>query len=667
MGDQAFEMENYGSAAYFYSKVLNNSKNKIGNITHPYEVKAWSGTKSNKKDTTDNAHFAKNPYVVNQLAESYRLNHEYDKAEEWYKIAINYPSEQHPDVKFWYADALIKNAKYDEAITKLEAIKKDTSLLDGIKKRANNALMGCLFAKSPSSTHTEANFKKADSTFNASNSSFGTSFYGNEITILFSSSGRNNTISDPKNQDANYLSDFYYVAQNIDNEFENPSNIGTPINSDQIEGGGALSIDRTTFYFTRQNPMNPRETKIWVSKFFNNQWMHPLQLNDKVNQEGVKSMHPALSMEGDVLYFSSDRPGGYGGMDIWYCYIDEMGNLSDPINMGPNINTVGNEVTPFYHYFSKTLYYSSDGLKGIGGLDIYRTTHDEDNDIWSMPVNIGRPYNSEKDDAFFIMNKEQKLGFLSSDREKCNCGEENEGTDYCYQIYTFTKPEMKYSISGVVYNAETDEVIPNALVTFKDVRGNMDPFFITTDENGAYSRDLEINWELFIKAQKKNFFGDAASISTLGLTESKHFIQDFFLTPIPGGEIEIPGIEYDFDKATLRPKSKEILDSLVSFLELNENITIEIRSHTDARGNDAYNQRLSEARAQSVVKYLVSKGIDKNRLVAVGMGETEPIYTMEQINKMPTKAEQEEAHQRNRRTAFKTLSQDFNDVFKGNK
>ncbi len=225
---------------------------------------------------------------------------------------------------------------------------------------------------------------------------------------------------------------------------------------------------------------------------------------------------------------------------------------------------------------------------------------------------------------------------------------------------------MKFSISGTVFNAETDEIIPNALISFKDIKGDKETIFITTDEQGNYELALQPNWDLFIKAQKAKYFGDASNISTTGLTESKHFLQDFFLTPIPMGELEIPGIEYDFDKATLRPKSKEILDKLIEFLTLNDNIVIEIRAHTDARGNDDYNLRLSQQRAQSVVDYLIKGGITKERLQAVGKGETEPLDDCSKYEDCGITGKDDcDCHQKNRRTAFKTLSEDFKDVFKG--
>jgi outer membrane protein OmpA-like peptidoglycan-associated protein len=659
-GDQAFENEQYESAAYFYSQIIENSSLKK-ELTYPYQTTFYSPSASKKQaDTLSDEiplRYQKNPYVVHRLADSYRLSHQYKKAEKYYEIAIKLQDEQFADTKLWYASVLMQNDKHDKATQYLEEFLQDNkdSALTIIAK---NKLVGCFLLSDPGFLNENVQLQKSDTLLNQGVSSFSVNYFGDEDNFMYASSGKDVIIADPKKQNPQFTADFYRFFTNVDGSRGTPVNMGMPINSDNIEGSGVLSIDKTTFYFTRKSVEIPNDEAIYVSKFFNNQWLQPLKLDEKVNMPGYRSCNPALSLDDSKLFFSSNRPGGFGGMDLWYCDIDEYGNLSEPKNLGPEVNTPGDEVTPFFEFFTNTLYFSSDGHPGIGGLDIFYTNFDEDNNAWTTPKNIGEPFNSSKDDAYFIINKNQTKGYLTSDREPCNCSENDEeyqGTDFCYQIFEFEKPELWFKLKGTVYNAQTEEIIPNALITIKDVKGNKEPVYLTTDENGEFIRDLTAGQLLFIKAQKTKFFGDAATISTLGVVESKMFVQDFYLEPIPAGEIEIPGIEYDFDKATLRPKSKEILDKLVEFLELNDNIVIEIRSHTDERGSAQYNQRLSEERAKSVVDYLVSNGIDPKRLKAVGVGENEPLVK---------NAKTEEEHQKNRRTAFKTISEDFNNVFK---
>lgn len=674
LGDNAYENENYGSAAYFYQKVIDNEGLTDGNLVRPYEARTWiAPVKKSKSDTAntekiDTGKYVNDALTLHKLANSYRKNFDYIKAEEWYAIAIKYPVDNIEfDVqnsKFWYGEALMKNEKYDDASAQFEGFKEETADME-MSARADNNIIGCFYATDQVLDNESINLILSDSNINFGTSSYGLNFFGDEMTYIFSAAGPNGTITDEKKQNSNFLSDFYITQQMMDDGWGEASNLNPPINSENSEGAGVLSFDRSTFYFTRKSGVNNKDVAIYISKHFNNQWMQPLKINNKVNVEGYKSMHPALTMTDDILYFCSDRPGGKGGLDIWYCNIDDFGNLSDAINLS-EVNSAGDEVTPFYNYLTKTLYFSSDAQGGIGGLDIFKSTYNEDEENWSSPKNIGKPFNSSKDDAYFIINQDQSQGYLSSDRGLCDCGDDYEGSNYCYKIYEFGQPVMIYTLSGTAFNAETDEIIPNALITFKDIKGKMDPVFITTDENGNYKRDLEVGWELFMKAQKAKYFGDAASLSTAGLTESKHFVQDFFLSPIPTGEIEIPGIEYDYDAATLRPKSKEILDKLVEFLELNNNLAIEILSHTDSRGNDGYNLRLSDRRAASVVKYLVAHGIDKKRLSSQGMGETEPLDDCSKYEGCGETGKDDcDCHQKNRRTAFRTTSEDFKNVFKG--
>jgi outer membrane protein OmpA-like peptidoglycan-associated protein len=267
-----------------------------------------------------------------------------------------------------------------------------------------------------------------------------------------------------------------------------------------------------------------------------------------------------------------------------------------------------------------------------------------------MPKNLGQPINSSKDDAYLIMERTQSKGYFASDREDCAGG-------HCYDIYEFDNEPIEFDVTGVVFDAASNFPIQSALVTVKDVHGDQEPFFLITDEKGSYFSVLGPNMEYFFKAQKNKYFADAASIITKGKTETTHFVQDFFLNMIPGGDVVIEGIEYDLDKATLRPHSMEILDKIIEMLKLNANLNIELNAHTDTRGSDVHNMKLSQARAQSCLDYMVSKGIAKDRLIAKGYGETRPLVSDAEIEKLPTKDEKEAAHQKNRRTAFRVVSE----------
>lgn len=366
-----------------------------------------------------------------------------------------------------------------------------------------------------------------DSNINFETSCFALNYFGDEMSIIFSAAGLNGLTPEGKKKKSDY-SDIYLGQRMIDGDWgETTNTLLLPVNSEDNESGGVLSVDKTTFYFTRESKSNANDVAIYLCKYYNNQWFSPLKIDNKINVEGYKSMHPSLSTKGNLLYFSSNRPGGKGGMDIWYCKIDSNG-LSEPINL-ESINTVGDEVTPFFNASTNTLYFSSDSLAGLGGLDIYKATYNEDEKYWENSKNLGEPFNSAQNDAYYIIHKNQKTGFLSSDRVSCEGN--NTKSNYCYKIYEFGQPRMNFSIMGTVFNAETDDVVPNATITIKDIRGKRKPLLITTDAEGNYQKNIGVGWELFLQANKDGYFKDAVSVSTVGLTDSQNFMKDFYLSP----------------------------------------------------------------------------------------------------------------------------------------
>lgn len=674
VADIAFENGNYASAAYFYEKILTGGSGSFSDVVFPYEMKSYSKPFENSKKSDDKNDSLKiNPdssikstevktdssrtrisisetgteflFVMNRLAESYRLSYNYEKAEQWYAKLNSVLSRDFPLTGYWLGDALLKNGKYDEAMDVLTEFAINSPDNPEYFKRAEQAVKNCSFAiKETSKKKSKITVEKMDSTINTTGANFAVT-YGDENSVFYTSSKNITTSKDPAM--AGQMQCDIYKANFEDKKISSINKLPSTVNSSENEGAAVLSPDRTKLFFTRWN--NKNECAIYVSKYLNGQWLIPKKLGEEVNREGFKSMHPALSPDGTTLYFSSNRPGGKGKMDLWQCAIDEMDNVSDAVNLGKPINTAEDEVTPFFHASTNTFYFSSNGHTGMGGLDIFRTSPDNN---FSAPVeNIGYPFNSSRDDAYFIINENQTSGFLSSDRD--GCADCSGGS--CYSIYQFSGEPMKITMSGKVYDEATKKIIPNALVFFSEVYERIEPISAFTDENGFYTTTLRKDLEFYIVAQKVKYFKDATSKNTKGIEETTHFTHDFYLKQIPQGDIEIPGIEYDYDKATLRPHSKKILDTLSQFLTLNDNLIVEINSHTDERGNDDYNMKLSDARAQSCVDYLIEKGIVKERLVAKGYGESKPLI----VN-----AKTEEQHQRNRRTAFRILSEDYKPIKK---
>jgi OmpA-OmpF porin, OOP family len=488
-----------------------------------------------------------------------------------------------------------------------------------------------------------------DTNINKGTANFAPMYHGGPHNLIFTSARKGNVVNALANDaDAEYLCDLYFIERK-DDKWQDATHYSKPVNSGIHEGAGQITIDEN-FFFTRWTDANKKESAIYMARYINNHFMEPLKLGSNVNVPGYKSAHPYVTMDGSRLYFSSDRPGGHGGMDIWFCYIDENGTTSAPKCLGDVVNTTGDDVTPFFHGPSNTLFFASEGHTGLGGLDIYKCSYSEDDSTFAMAKNVGAPINSSKDDAYLIIDRFQQHGYFSSDREDCPTG-------HCYDLYEFENEPISFDLSGYVYDFETNEPIPSALVTIKDVHGEKEPILLITDDKGFYSTPLSEGMEYFLKAQKSKYFADAANLQTKGLTETKHFDQDFFLNKIPEGDIVIEGIEYDLNKTTLRPESKKILDKIYDVMHVNDNISIEINAHTDTRGSDTYNQKLSAGRAQSCVDYLISKGIAASRMIAKGYGETRPLISDADIAKLANKDEQEAAHQKNRRTAFKVIGE----------
>jgi OmpA-OmpF porin, OOP family len=662
-GDEAFAIEDYNTAAYCYEKYFDKSASASKNIVYPYDIKEWTKPKQistpigdSLKDKPLNPSELMEKYVTHQLAESSRLINSYNKAEIWYEKSVQLNHADIIEERYWYAVSLMKNGKYAKAQEQLEIYKKELKQNSGpLSNRLDKALLSCYFAMDSANIRKENEITLMDADINSGIANFGANFFGEDNTKMIFSSGRptNKFSKDNSPENAVYGTDFY-TSEKSGKKWGTPKNFTEHVNSELNEAAGTISVDKDKFYFTRWTDGDKKNSAIYLSKYLNGKWLQPMRLNSNVNVQGYSSMQPSLSADASKLYFSSNRPGGKGKMDIWVCHLDESGNPGAAVNLGPMVNTMENEASPFFHQTSSTLYFSSEGHIGLGGMDIYKAYGSETDTTWSSAFNLGRPINSEKEDAYFVLSQDEKTAFLSSDRISCkDC--ENE---YCYKLYSIERDPLIFSVKGRILDRETDEIIPNALITCKDVQGNLLPFYLITDDKGAYSSKLKQDVEYYFKAQKNKYFADAAVVTTKGLTKSTEIIQDLYLSRIPDEDIVIPGIEYDYNKATLRPVSIKVLDTLVEFLNLNNNISIEIGSHTDTRGKDEYNQKLSQERAKSVVDYLISKGIAPARLVPKGYGETKPLVSDEEIAKMKTETNRESGHQKNRRTSFRTTKEE---------
>ncbi|MBK9593029.1 MAG: OmpA family protein [Crocinitomicaceae bacterium] len=666
--DQAYEGKDYATALRYYHMVLDDT---LGLSTRVIPYEATLSNQKIKKDsasTGDEKTVSLTAYVNHQMAMCYRYSHDYSQAATYFKASAE--TSDYTDDYYYYGLMLMYLGRYEEAQAVFDKYVGIEGVSDNMLKRAFREISGCRYALEVEEPEEKIEVVLADTTiFNAGTSSFAAMYWGDGYDrLIFTSARSGGVILDPETQDSRYLCDLYWSEKNSDGDWSKAKNFGRPLNSARHDASG--SIYNNFVYYTRWSDENRKDKHIYLARMIDMKFFESLKLDSTVNVQGFESINPFVTADGKYLYYSSNQPGGYGGYDIWRIELDEVGSpKGQPYNVGEPLNSEYDELSPFFHANSSSLFFSSDGHASMGGLDIFKSNYDPESDFYEMPVNLGIPINSAHDDSYYVTDDEMRHGFITSNRSDCSeCDSIYKLCAHCYKIYTVLQPPPVFKIKGYVYDEITEEVIPGARIEFKDVSYQWEHFELIADDKGYYEHELIPNLELFLRATAKGYFADKAVVMTKGELYSKSYRQDFYLEKIPEGEITIEGIEYDYDSATLRPVSIEILNKLLEFLELNHNLKIEIRSHTDERGSDKYNLNLSERRAQSVVDYLISQGIPMERLVAKGYGETMPAeikgengetvtLTPDYIYSLEDKDKQEEYHQRNRRTAFFVLEE----------
>jgi peptidoglycan-associated lipoprotein len=594
--------------------------------------------------------------LVFMIAECYRLINDPKNSETWYKLAVK-SSYSKPDAQYWYAESLKKNGKYPLAIDEFKKYKQ----IAPSDARADQEIRACELAvewlRSP-----EAYKVEEIKDLNSKESDFSPAYARDDYGMIYFTSSRDEaTGSKTHGATGQNYTDIFESRVDKKSKWSTPVPVEV-INSEFEDGTPSFSSDYKELYFTRCES-GKREKKgcvIMYTKRSGDKWGTPKNVG--ILPDSLVAAHPSISKDGLTLYFVSDLAGGSGKKDIWKVTRIRTGDAwSKPVNLGPDINTPGDELFPFIRE-DGILYFASDGHIGMGGLDIFKATPQPDGS-W-LVQNMKPPINSFADDFGIAFEDSKEKGIFSSTRK-------GKGND---ELYSFELPPLRFSVTGLVKDEKTGMPINTSLVQL--IASDASNLQAQTGTAGDFKFALKADVDYIFLASKRGYLNGKEKETTKGQDKSREFMVTILLTPIDK-PIELPNILYDFGKWDLRPESMVSLDKLVETLLDNPNITIELMSHTDSRDTEEYNLTLSQKRAQVVVDYLINKGIERERLTAKGYGESTPkvvdaviaaqnpflkegsTLNDQLINSLANDEQKEIAHQINRRTEFKVLRTDY--------
>jgi len=592
----------------------------------------------------------KTPSVYRNLAKSYLMLDKTDKAEQYYADLMATGQYTPADV-YDYASVLLMNKKYDEAANWMEKFYK----LNPNDKRAQAFMADPLYYRELLKSDPKMALNNLD--INTEYEDFSPVYYKDNQVVFASSRGNNRLINRKWNGNQQPFLDLYVADISGNNELTNVQKFNNVVNKKYHDAPAAFNAQGDYMIVTRNiyGDNKLEDNKLWLYESHlidNNYWSDPVPLyfNDKHFSNG----HASLSPDGKVMYFASDRPGGFGGTDIYRSVKGEDGRWSMPENLGDKINTEGNEMFPYYDAKGGYLFYSSNGLPGLGGLDIFVSKVRRDGSL-TKPVNLGSPINSNKDDFSFVYN-DKGSGYISSNR----MGGKGDDDIYSFNnMPAFSNKIEDCSLSGTVTDKITHQPILMAKVILLDKEDNKLKEY-ETKSDGKYDFPIDCGGTYKMLVMREGYGDARAEINTKDFDTPK-IVKDYALLR-PESEytmqskgnmcdIHIKPIYYDLDKFYIRYQDKVDLDKIIALMNQYPKMRLGVYSYTDARASKPYNVRLSKNRTMSVVKYLTDHGISKDRLDPRWFGEIYPVNGCVDGVKCS-----EAEHQQNRRTEFKILN-----------
>lgn len=569
------------------------------------------------------------PYIM--LGTLFEEKKEYDKAIEYYEKSLLLDDDFFPSTYFITGNLELKTGKYEKALVHFQSFLK-YSPKPGPKMQAEHGIEVCKFAVEQIKNPKEFDPKPLGSGINTENSEYMPALTADESTIIFT-----RLIKSASAESYDGMQEDFYTSKLVDGQWATAIPLSEKLNSPGNEGAHTISPDGKTLYFTACNrEAGKGSCDIYMSEWYKGGWDYPVNLYE-INSKEWDSQ-PSISPDGKTIYFTSSRNGG---MDIFVTHLADNGDWTEPTALSSTINTSGSEMSPFLHPDGKTLYFTSDGHLGMGGLDIFYCRLNEDS-TWSTPVNIGYPINSHNDEAFLFVSASGENAYFATG------GLGVRSMDiYCFELYKEARPEPVTFLKGIVTDISTDRPLM-ASFELTDLKSGNVVAKSNSDEKGSFLLCIPsgLDYMLNVSADKYLFYSDNFSLSGVH-SKTDPYIKNIQLQPIGSDAVVVlNNIFFDTDKYDLKSESFIELEKVRKMMLANPKMKIEIRGHTDNTGSKQHNVTLSENRAKAVVTYLAAQGIAKDRMIYKGYGDSMPRAT----NDTP------EGRALNRRTEFKVIS-----------
>ncbi len=544
---------------------------------------------------------------------------QYDDAVADFEKALNIDPAFYPEGFMVLAQVEYSIGKYKQALVNVDRFLDLEEFGKISRSEAEHFITECNFAIHAVENPVPFDPVNLGDSVNSAKNEYWPSLSVDESTLVF-------TVLDPKDSSkpigfGNMQEDFYYSVRRAGDGWSKRKNFGKPLNSPDNEGAQSLSPDGRFLYFTACNrPDGQGMCDLYMSEFKEGKWSVPFNLGRTLNTS-YSEKQPSISADGKTLFFASDRPGGKGGLDIWYSKKSITGGWLPPVNAGDSINTTGNEQSPFIHPDGKTLYFSSEGHLNMGKGDIF-ISRLRDDGSWSEAQNLGYPINTFHDEIGLIVNSAGDRAYFSSDRLK------GRGMDiYAFDLYPAARPEMVSYMKGRVYDADTYKGLAARFQLIDLASGKVTIESRSNAGEGDFLVPLPTGHNFALNVSHPGYMFYSEHFAFNGRYEkTSPYLKDVPLKPLKSGQkIILKNVFFEFDSDSLQNESVIELNKVVEFLDANPEIKVEISGHTDSIGSATYNQDLSERRAGSVVKYLQSQGISHDRLTFKGYGATQPI------------------------------------------